>query len=252
MGNPAGLADYEYDYSDYNETAHPQASSSAIANAASSLHAQILDNVRHNIEQDKLIEAKRENAVVASANSNTNEKVAMVMDPTLAEAASAVMPVYVEPMAAAAAAAAVDGSADAAAKSRPKRSSDTMLSRRKGQLSAGLVQEMFAVPKSEAFESPDFNAIVFSCEDKMSGAAYADIPASCSGYYICMEVAKGKLVPYRLTCANGRRFNQLLGQCDRDVTDKACGHSERYFHYNKWYRLNKKHNLQAMNKEQEQ
>lgn len=120
--------------------------------------------------------------------------------------------------------------------SRQKRESDLwMLSRRKGQLNETV--SLFPVSS-------------FTCEDKITGVAYADIVSGCRKFFVCISVAKGKLLAYHLDCDKEKRFNQILGMCDSKTETKTCDHSERYYIYNKWYRASKRHLLDISKKQQ--
>lgn len=87
----------------------------------------------------------------------------------------------------------------------------------------------------------------FTCQDKLANVAYADLSTDCHHFFVCIEIGKGKLMPYKLKCNGETRFNQLLSMCvqqtdlNQTKLDRTCRDSVKYFAYNKWYSPSKKH-----------
>ena len=226
------LADYEYDYNDYNN----ETAAGGLANAASSLQAHIIENIAEAIA--------KESKAVASAIKNEHDN-SMVATSAIGSSVAA------------------DQMNSATVISRQKRETESqqqqqpwMLSRRKGQLVEALGDLMTLTTNTNDDDNDELQSsnvtsltlpISFTCEDKIAGVAYADIASGCNKFYICVTVAKGKLWSYHLNCDQDKRFNQMLGMCDTSLSEKACVHSERYYMYNKWHKQSKKHFLNNNN-----
>ncbi|XP_076369670.1 uncharacterized protein LOC143256380 [Tachypleus tridentatus] len=72
----------------------------------------------------------------------------------------------------------------------------------------------------------------FQCTDKVAGYIYGDIETDCEMFHVCIPLGKGKLLDYRLFCANGTAFNQETGTCQGKETFE-CWKVNKYFIYNK-------------------
>ncbi|XP_022236863.1 uncharacterized protein LOC111084446 [Limulus polyphemus] len=72
----------------------------------------------------------------------------------------------------------------------------------------------------------------FHCADKVAGSIYGDIETDCEMFHVCIPLGKGKLLDYRLFCANGTAFNQKTGTCQYKETFE-CLKVNKHFTYDK-------------------
>lgn len=73
----------------------------------------------------------------------------------------------------------------------------------------------------------------FSCADKISGLAYADIDNDCRMFHLCLPTpTKGKLQDHRMFCKDGQAYQQEKGVC-APQGGFDCAASSKFFVLNK-------------------
>lgn len=106
-----------------------------------------------------------------------------------------------------------------AANSRTKRSPK----RRKGKL-LGLPTDFLSQPTNTTLNvSSDF-----SCSDKVSTLAYADIASNCTKFHLCLEIKKGKMRDNVLYCQAGHGYSQEAAAC-LPLGSFNCVNSHKFF-----------------------
>lgn len=72
----------------------------------------------------------------------------------------------------------------------------------------------------------------FTCADKISGLAYADVLNQCRMFHLCLPLSKGKLRDHQMFCKEGEGYNQEKGAC-QNLSTFDCKQSEKFFILNK-------------------
>lgn len=72
----------------------------------------------------------------------------------------------------------------------------------------------------------------FTCSDKVSRVAYADIASNCTKFHICLESRKGKMRDNVLNCKPGHGYSQEAGAC-LPIGSFDCINSDKFFVLNK-------------------
>lgn len=98
--------------------------------------------------------------------------------------------------------------------------------RRKGTLPS--IPQDFMVTRPEPLSTTDF-----TCADKLSGLAYADVANECAMFHLCLPTeTKGKLRDHQMFCPSGQGYNQEKGAC-QELGTFDCKATEKFYIYNK-------------------
>lgn len=265
----SGLVDYEYDYGDPNYANETTGNNGGLAHAASSLHAAIIENIAETIakERKELEDASKTSSSksapefksVNSRRKRETESVTGSSSPVESQLIPAspswsMLSRRKGQLAAEEKASLLSSLGEFLEREEAEEEEDKLEKDLRTQIAAANIilnaekTEMLLPPST--FSSPSISVVdvppspsttAFTCEDKVSGVAYADVSSGCSKFYICVTVAKGKQFSYHLACDEGLRFSQALGTCEADLSASECARSEHYYLFSKWHRPTKKH-----------
>uniref|UniRef100_A0A2L2Y777 Chitin-binding type-2 domain-containing protein n=1 Tax=Parasteatoda tepidariorum TaxID=114398 RepID=A0A2L2Y777_PARTP len=76
--------------------------------------------------------------------------------------------------------------------------------------------------KRETQDLTEENASGFTCDDKVPGAAYADLESKCQMFHICILLGKDKVLDYKVHCASGTIFDQQTGACRESAREEIA------------------------------